>query len=1123
MFMLSSKKLLEKLKEQHDKHTVSVLVGAGFSKNAIKDYPGWDELLRDLVLDVYGQRIEERYRQYRTGNGPFYYSEEAFTNKEIANTIHEVGYLNLVSKYIEDKGYREAIDVYIEDHLPYVEEANGTFTVTNMPDLAFSARDLDVHKELLLCKWKHVYTTNYDNLLELANDTNGMDYRKITADYELTKLSEQRGIVKVHGSLVGDSLSNDYGFDNDKSRRYIISADDYATYAEKHQAFSYQMKTGLLTGVFCLIGFSGNDPNFLGWLEWMKDVLDRDITDPKKENTKIFLLTVGNQQIEKSRQLFYQNHHIGIINILDDGVLKQIGISQPSPNIKSVFTHLFRYLNDGTAYVVNQTSSIITNTLSQYKRVWSAIDAQNVTNTDVSEVRRLRKNIVMPPTAKAQRMVIMNLYDKKEWSKQDAEMFALACADCGLWFFKFREEEKEKLIADVPEWQRLKQMGALLQNEDLDFDSIEDASWRTELETMQAAYRLEPQKRNEMAAAWNPGDDNIIKKAAIRAMAEVKPSIDMVEAYLKTSTDAERRYYASVLGNILSLQMPPKYSYNEFKTSGISGYYECRDAMLKVIEYEKKEVKPYGSDGWSFVFAKSDPDVEEALRFAELLFVTGFPLQMRGYSLISHQDWYEVFKRIFGYMPYPSLYYSLQLTDKKTLSRIGQDYAFAEPFTDIVPDMLTKMLRAVADDVKGVNQESCLCVAKEMLCSVADDVWYDLMVEVFHKVLLPNIATISSLSSLYQFIKDAAYYLKDSQKKTAFLNILLEHFDENTYYFSELIYRIHLNEGVELTEEQVAMVRGVMERYPLNKSYLLAAHLGYCGLLSEDIKQQLRSRIKEHPEEVEKASFEELHSLTFITFRDKDATEIVKQSILDKNIWRCGVDENSASPPNYLALNKTSRDIKWTDAELRQIMDNLQKNLSLLEGWKGIGDGFMEREHVGLLTDMMEFTEHICLTEAGLTEYEKVIERIKDLMAKAYGNSQILEKIFDNEAGITHELQFLARCIDFYGLEKYRVYVDTVIDRALLQCERSLTMVLAFVEFIVEKHLDDIKDEKTVYRLKILLERYVDVDYQKLNLTLSVAYRCLGKVAEVLKSNGLAEGMTVEYWLTDDFVKRFRE
>ena len=65
--------------------------------------------------------------------------------------------------------------------------------------------------------------------------------------------------------------------------------------------------------------------------------------------------------------------------------------------------------------------------------------------------------------------------------------------------------------------------------------------------------------------------------------------------------------------------------------------------------------------------------------------------------------------------------------------------------------------------------------------------------------------------------------------------------------------------------------------------------------------------------------------------------------------------------------------------------------------------------------------------------------------------------------------------------------MDAIIDRTLLQCEHSLTMMLAFVEYLVEKHIGELKDDKTVYKFKLLLKRYVDVDYQKLNLTLSVA------------------------------------
>ena len=1119
--MQSSVELLRRLKEQHDKRTVSVLVGAGFSKNAIPSYPDWDGLLRDLVLEVYGMKIKERYRQHKSLPGP-YYTEEAFTAKEISNIIHEVGYLNLVSKYIDSKGYREAIDVYIEEHLPYIEENSGVFNVTNMSGVSFKASNLDVHKELLLCKWKHIYTTNYDNLLELTNEVYGLDYRKITTDYQLAGLSESRGIVKVHGSLQGDSLSEDYSFDNDKSRRYIISADDYATYAEKHQAFSYQMKTGLLIGVFCLIGFSGNDPNFLGWLEWMKDVLDRDTTTPVKE-AKAYLLTIGNTKVEKSRQLFYQNHHIGLINIMDVDVQKEIGLAPGNTDVKASFVQLFHYLNDGTACVLKTAGNVVVNSLSQYNRIWGRIDANNITEDDVKDLRRLRNNIVMPPTANWQRQLVSTLYNKKEWSKQDAAVFALACVDCGLWFFKFQDENKGKLLNEVPEWKQLQQMACVLGNEVFDSEGIDDYNWKCYLEAMQKGFRLEVQNRNKAVKDWNATGPLVVNKAALIAPLDAGMSIELIDDFLRVSENKDQCYNASVLGNLVSMQWPLKYSYNEYRAAGISAFLECKDAMLKAIGYQKKEIKPYGSIGWSFNLSSREPDVEEALRFMELLFITGLPLQFRANVLVKNADWYEVFRRVFGYMPWPALYYSLQLTDKNTLKRIGQDFAFAEPFAKMTPEMLKKLMALAAGEYEGINRESCLYIATEMLCSVAEDEWYDGLLSVFHNVLLPNIGSASSLSALSQFLKSAASHIKSQERKLEFLDLLLDHFGESSYFISELVYRLHFHKGDSLTQKQNKLIAKIAKNYPLNKSYLIVAHLGQCGLLSEEAKRLLQNRINEHPEEVKNASFEVLHSLTFVTFGDERAQRVVKQSILAKDIWHCGIDSNSASVPNYLALNKTSRDLQWTEEELRSIMDNLQRNLVLLEGWKGGGDGFFAHEHIGLLMDMSEFTEHICISRAGFKEYEEVLQRIKNVMLKSYGISEILDKLFDRKSSINDELQFLARCIDFYGIERYRVYVNAVIDRALLQCEKSLTMVLAFVEFMVEKHFDNINDADTIYRLKLMLVRYVEVDYQKLDLVLSVVYRCLNKVAKVLKSNGIADDASVNYWIEDEFVRRFAE
>lgn len=1120
--MQSSKELLKKLKEQYDKHTVSILVGAGFSKNAIESYPGWDELLRDLVIDLYGNQIKRHYRQHLSGLGPFY-TEDVFTNMEIVNIIHDIGYLKLVSKYIKDKGYREAIDVYIEDHLPYIEETGGVFSVSNMPKVSFNLSNLDVHKELLLCKWKHIYTTNYDNLLELTNDLYGMDYKKVTVDYKLAELSEYRGIVKIHGSLVGDSLSNDYAFDNDKSRRYIISEEDYATYAEKHQAFSYQMKTGLLTGVFCLIGFSGNDPNFLAWLEWMKDVLDKNVIDNDKENSiKVFLLIPGQQHIEKSRQLFYQNHHIGVINVLDTDVLNHIGANPLMPDKKAAFTFLFRYLNDGTTILVNQVGNTITNTISQYYRAWSAIDTNNVTIEDLNEVRRFRKTIIFPPSANLQRLTIERLYDKKEWTKQDAELFSIACIDCGLWHFGFISDEKKDLLQNVKEWQQIQQMGAVLYNDELKKTKDDYTDWNANLEIAHHLYLLEPEGIKAIIDGWNAEGPWVLNKAASLIYTDVDQCRTLIDDYLRTSTDAESRYYAAVLGNVVSMQFPQKYSYNEYKVANINGFFECWDAIIKKIRGSKKEdLKPYGSSVWSFVLSKREEDIEEAFRFIELLFISGFPIQYRNRSLINHQDWYEVFRRVFVYMPYPALYYSLQLNDQKTLRRIGQDYAYTETLVPIMLDLLKRLLRVVFEDTKGINAESCLWVAKEMLCSIDDSEWYEPMVAIFKNKVVPNAQMLSSQSALYQFVQDAAFYLKDETKKSDYLELLLEHFDDNAYFYADTIYKLLLHKAFELTERQKDMIRKIVVRQPLNKTYLLVAQLDCCKLLEADVKQLIIAQIKNYSEDVQNVPFEVLHSLTYVTNSDTEAINVIKSSILKKDIWGCGISDGSATVPNYIALNKISNEINWTPEEMMIIIDNLQKNLQLLKDWMFYTNDLFAREHIELLTDMKEFIERNCIDKTDVPDLSKVLEEINGVMVESFGSSNVLDKIFDKDAEVGDELHVLARCVDFYGVEKYKVYVNAVIDRALLQCEHSLTTTLSFVEYLMDKHIEVLEDESVVYRLGIMLNKYIKVDYQKLELSLPIAYRCMHKVAKILNEKNIAKDETIKYWLENEFVNKF--
>ena len=52
-----------------------------------------------------------------------------------------------------------------------------------------------------------------------------------------------RNIIKIHGSICDDK--NDFQFDGDSHLRYIIAQEDYDTYMEKHEAFSYLMRIAM--------------------------------------------------------------------------------------------------------------------------------------------------------------------------------------------------------------------------------------------------------------------------------------------------------------------------------------------------------------------------------------------------------------------------------------------------------------------------------------------------------------------------------------------------------------------------------------------------------------------------------------------------------------------------------------------------------------------------------------------------------------------------------------------------------------------------------------------------------------------------------------------------------------
>lgn len=116
-----------------------------------------------------------------------------------------------------------------------------------------------IHHDLLDLPWADVLTTNYDTLLERAAQDARRGYDLVLTEHDLPHAGGPR-IIKLHGSLRdGADL--------------VISEEDYRTYPQRRAAFVNTARQVFIENELCLLGFSGDDPNFLQWAGWVRDQL----------------------------------------------------------------------------------------------------------------------------------------------------------------------------------------------------------------------------------------------------------------------------------------------------------------------------------------------------------------------------------------------------------------------------------------------------------------------------------------------------------------------------------------------------------------------------------------------------------------------------------------------------------------------------------------------------------------------------------------------------------------------------------------------------------------------------------------------------------------------------------
>lgn len=233
-----------------DNHAV-LMVGAGFSKNAEKvavtdkKFLNWNEL-----SDLFYETI------YDENGGP---GKEYNSSLRLAQEVEVT-----VGRPKLEKLIREAV-----------------------PDLDYAPSEL--YMKMMGMPWKDVFTTNYDTLLERAADkVTKRRYNVVISQNDLVNSNDAPRILKLHGSFPS-------------YRPFIITEEDYRTYPIKFAAMVNTVQQALLENVFCMIGFSCEDPNFINWIGWIHDNLG------KSSSQKMYMISVSHIAEAKRKLLFERN------------------------------------------------------------------------------------------------------------------------------------------------------------------------------------------------------------------------------------------------------------------------------------------------------------------------------------------------------------------------------------------------------------------------------------------------------------------------------------------------------------------------------------------------------------------------------------------------------------------------------------------------------------------------------------------------------------------------------------------------------------------------------------------------------------------------------------------------
>jgi len=769
------------------------------------------------------------------------------------------------------------------------------------------------------------------------------------------KIKRNKNIIKLHGTL-RHGEDDDFGFDGDTHKQYVIAKEDYDTYPIKHEAFTQLMRISLLQESYVLIGFSGVDPNFISWIGWVRDILERK-PDSNYYDFKVYLIDVSTKPITEDKKLFYKNHRIIHIPLLNTKVVDFLESKsnfkiRDRANPKEVFELFFTYLSKNIS--VNKAK----NTLevlkrNEYRNLWNSIKIHKPQEFDsgyelskVPKIEQLHNSERIPSFnfayshSKEQLLFYSNamldlVKDDNQKLINLSKLICIAIKDTYLvpsfiWHEKELLNLKSKLKGQFAELSFGKALVReyLLSKNNIDFEthlhslsSIKGIGkdYLMYESILMSAFSFDFKELIKKLHSWNPVSNNAINKAGFLALFDVNQAEKYLSFYcnnFESVTNQEQLYALKLLRYIsraVSWSNQDKelnQKIKEYENLGIDSFDDNIKYILDEFEKSKTKLKPYDEgrfrvgNEWNFSNELTKP--QKGLQFIQMFIEIGFPLCLPYVYYTSHDKWYLIFKSIYEYFPFPVLFYTLQYSNEKFLRRTAQDYIYSNALKDDIPKMLSLLLDAYVQKETPISfKRNILIYASELFIASPPSKWQQKFMKIWKLLLNNKSLFVERHFEEKSFVEKALPFIQEISAIRNIIHDILCEYEENHNTAIGYLYNLANNNIIEAKGKNILnknikeKLETVIESIPNSPT----VSMFILGNLSNILLKKYNTHIKNELAETDffKIDNERVWSvILFFSNGDSKIHKKIKNAIIKSDkLWYSGITDKGISIGQY--------------------------------------------------------------------------------------------------------------------------------------------------------------------------------------------------------------------------------